>query len=66
MEPVYFKTDISGGAEVICTPDGRIDFSALGVEFGLDPESIKLNRARFLMRELKSTSTSSEIEVFFK
>ena len=56
MQAVYFKTDTSQPLEFACTPGGRIGFSELGEEFGLDPRSIKLNSSRFPKEGLKSIS----------
>ena len=51
---VYFKTDSIGPVRFFCTSDGKIDFSALGFEFMLDPKSIQLNGTMFPLKRLKS------------
>ncbi|KAG0603955.1 hypothetical protein M758_10G133500 [Ceratodon purpureus] len=66
MQGVYFKTESSPPVRVYCTSDGRIDFSALGDVFVLEPKSIQLNGTGFPLNGLESVWTWEEIEKIFK
>ena len=61
MQMVYFKTDTSEPFWVLTTPDGAIDVSVLGLEFGLDPKSIALNGTGIPKTGLASQSKWEEI-----
>lgn len=60
MNAVYFKTE-SGPHVRVLVRDGKIDYSALGDQFELDPTSIQLNES-LCPRE----AVWEEIEDFFK
>ena len=60
MKLVYFKTELAPPIRVL-VHDGRIDYSALGDKYELDPTSIELNES-LCPRE----AVWEEIEEFFK
>lgn len=60
MQVAYFKkTDTAEPVDLSCIPDGKIDFSLLGQELGLDPSAIKLNGTGISKTGLQSAYTWS-------
>ena len=65
MEPIFFKSDTldtSGPVGVYTTPDGKIDFRALGRRFWLEPGSITLCGFQFTETGLRSDATWTQIK----
>lgn len=68
MKDAYFKTDTSRPVQFLCTSDGRIDISGLGVKFGLDPTSIELNGVvvpMTVVTPVESRSNWEQIKEYF-